>query len=285
MDALLSLEDLTGVFSVTDVVICLLLSFVLSSAIGWVYQITHRGASYTQSFVQTLVLNGMVVSVIMMIVGSNIARAFALVGALSIIRFRNAVKETRDVGFIFFTMAIGMAIGTKFYLLAAVSALVISLIIHCTIHDSGARGIQVAGPGLSPALTNTTIENNAGQAIYQSTLDMTPTYLNLALTGNGTDAVVFNAGYLYRPLTLDGPQLNGSPFIALDHINVQSSGHLTLTAGTELLMSAARGLDGPARCAHRMWASSPSKIWRQVRCASLACHGCRKSLAATACTP
>jgi uncharacterized membrane protein YhiD involved in acid resistance len=128
LDAL-NFQDLTGVFSVTDVVICLVLSFVLCAAIGWVYQITHRGASYTQSFVHTLVLNGMVVAVIMLVVGSNIARAFALVGALSIIRFRNAVKETRDVGFIFFTMAIGMAIGTKFYLLAVIAAVVISLII------------------------------------------------------------------------------------------------------------------------------------------------------------
>ena len=128
MDAL-NFQDLTGVFSVTDVVVSLLLSFVLCSAIGWVYQITHRGASYTQSFVHTLVLNGMVVAVVMLIIGSNIARAFALVGALSIIRFRNAVKETRDVGFIFFTMAIGMAVGTKFYLLAVISAVVISLII------------------------------------------------------------------------------------------------------------------------------------------------------------
>lgn len=124
-----TVQDLTGVFSVADVVISLVLSFVLCSAIGWVYQFTHRGASYTQSFVHTLVLNGMVVAVIMLVVGSNIARAFALVGALSIIRFRNAVKETRDVGFIFFTMAIGMAIGTKFYLLAAIAAVVISLII------------------------------------------------------------------------------------------------------------------------------------------------------------
>jgi uncharacterized membrane protein YhiD involved in acid resistance len=65
----------------------------------------------------------------MMIVGSNIARAFSLIGALSIIRFRNAVKETRDVGFIFFSMAIGMAVGTKFYFLAIVAAVVISLMI------------------------------------------------------------------------------------------------------------------------------------------------------------
>jgi len=122
-------QDLTGTFSVTDVVLCLLLSFVLCAAIGWVYQVTHRGASYTQSYVHTLVLNGMVVAVIMLVVGSNIARAFALVGSLSIIRFRNAVKETRDVGFIFFTMAIGMAIGTRFYLLAVIAAVIISLVI------------------------------------------------------------------------------------------------------------------------------------------------------------
>jgi uncharacterized membrane protein YhiD involved in acid resistance len=122
-------QDLTGVFSVTDVVVSLLLSFVLCSMIGWVYQITHRGMSYTQSYVHTLVLNGMIVAIIMLVVGSNIARAFALVGALSIIRFRNAVKETRDVGFIFFTMAIGMAIGTRFYLLAVIAAVIISLII------------------------------------------------------------------------------------------------------------------------------------------------------------
>jgi uncharacterized membrane protein YhiD involved in acid resistance len=128
MDAL-NFQDLTGVFSVTDVVISLMLSFILCSAIGYVYQITHRGASYTQSYVHTLVLNGMVVAVVMLIIGSNIARAFALVGALSIIRFRNAVKETRDVGFIFFTMAIGMAIGTKFYLLAVVATVIICLVI------------------------------------------------------------------------------------------------------------------------------------------------------------
>jgi uncharacterized membrane protein YhiD involved in acid resistance len=125
----LNIQDLSGEFSVIDVVLVMVLSFVLSAFIGWIYKITHRGTSYTQSFVFTLVLNGMIVAVVMMIVGSNIARAFSLVGALSIIRFRNAVKETRDVGFIFFTMAIGMAIGTRFYLLGVIAAIVISLVI------------------------------------------------------------------------------------------------------------------------------------------------------------
>lgn len=124
-----NIQDVSAEFAVIDVVLVMVLSFALSAFIGRIYQITHRGTSYTQSFVFTLVLNGMVVAVVMMIVGSNIARAFSLVGALSIVRFRNAVKETRDVGFIFFTMVIGMAVGTRFYLLAVIAAVVISLVI------------------------------------------------------------------------------------------------------------------------------------------------------------
>lgn len=129
MGDLFQFEDLTGTFTVADVVLSIVLSFVLTAIVGWTYMRTHKGASYTQSFVQTLVLMGMVVSIIMLVVGSNIARAFSLVGALSIIRFRNAIKETRDVGFVFFAMAIGMATGTRFYTLAIVATAVISLVI------------------------------------------------------------------------------------------------------------------------------------------------------------
>jgi len=71
-----SIQDLTSEFTVIDVVLVLVLSFVLSAFIGWIYQLTHRGTSYTQSFVFTLVMNGMIVALVMLIVGSNIARAF-----------------------------------------------------------------------------------------------------------------------------------------------------------------------------------------------------------------
>jgi len=100
-----------------DVMLWLSLSFILTSIIGYVYMKTHKWTSYTQSYVHTLIIMAMVITVIMLIVGSNIARAFALVWALSIVRFRNAMKESRDIGFIFLAMAIGMAMGTKFYLL------------------------------------------------------------------------------------------------------------------------------------------------------------------------
>ena len=124
-----SFQDLSGTFSVADIAIALSLSFVLSALIGWVYRFTHRNVSYSQSYVQTLVILGMLISLIMLVVGSNIARAFALVGALSVVRFRNAIKETRDVGFIFLVMAIGMAVGTRFYTLGVVAAVTICLII------------------------------------------------------------------------------------------------------------------------------------------------------------
>ncbi len=123
------LQDATNVFTAQDLILTLVLSFALSVIIAYTYRGTYHGASYSQSFVQTLVLVSMVVAIIMLIVGSNIARAFTLVGALSIIRFRNAVKETRDVGFIFFAMAIGMACGTRFYFLAVIATLMISLLV------------------------------------------------------------------------------------------------------------------------------------------------------------
>jgi uncharacterized membrane protein YhiD involved in acid resistance len=122
-------QDTTDVFSVADVVFVIILSFLLSLVIARVYQITYKGVSYTQSYVHTLIMMSMIVSIIMLIIGSNIARAFTLVGALSIVRFRNAIKDTRDIGYIFFAMAIGMACGTRFYLLAVIATLVISFIL------------------------------------------------------------------------------------------------------------------------------------------------------------
>ncbi|HEX9923832.1 MAG TPA: DUF4956 domain-containing protein [Anaerolineae bacterium] len=126
---LTNFQDATDVFSTADVVFTIILGFVLALVIAWVYKSTYIGVAYTQSYVHTLILMTMVVAVIMLIIGSNIARAFALVGALSLVRFRNAVKDTRDVGYIFYAMAIGMAVGTRFYLLAAVGTIIISFIL------------------------------------------------------------------------------------------------------------------------------------------------------------
>ena len=117
-------------FTAWEILLALSLAFFMSLIVAYFYRETHRGLSYSTSFVHTMILMSVTISIIMLIIGSNIARAFALVGALSIIRFRNAVKESRDVAFIFMTMAIGMATGTGFYMAAVIFTLFVCAMIY-----------------------------------------------------------------------------------------------------------------------------------------------------------
>lgn len=115
MQEISNFSDIGAILTVEKIAFCLILSFILSLAVAKTYQITYKGVSFSPAFMHTLVLCAMVIGAVMLIIGSNIARAFSLVGALSIIRFRNAVKDPRDVAYIFLAMGIGMACGTGFY--------------------------------------------------------------------------------------------------------------------------------------------------------------------------
>jgi len=128
--------------TLANLLIMLTLSTFLCMVISLVYRFCIRGASYSQSFQQVIILIGVVVSVIMLIIGSNIARAFSLVGALSIIRFRTAIKDPMDVGYLFFSMAVGMACGTQFYGIGIVTTFFISaVILFLTGTNFGSRQI------------------------------------------------------------------------------------------------------------------------------------------------
>lgn len=113
--------DHTQVLTLWETAFGLFMSLACALMIAWVYRYTHKGMGYSQSYVQSLVLASLVTTVVMLVIGSNIARAFSLVGALSIIRFRNAIKETRDVAFLFFVMVVAMANGTRFHSVALVA--------------------------------------------------------------------------------------------------------------------------------------------------------------------
>lgn len=93
----------------------LVLSTLLILALVQTYRATHRGAIYSASFLQALFVLGACTTLIMLVIGNEIARAFSLVGALSIVRFRTAIKDPRDVGFVFAALSLGMACGTGFY--------------------------------------------------------------------------------------------------------------------------------------------------------------------------
>ena len=79
----------------------MLLSFLLSMALSWVYTITYQGLSYSRGFVQTIALGGVVSALVMLAIGNDIARGLGLVGALTVVRFRTTLKDTRDLMFIF----------------------------------------------------------------------------------------------------------------------------------------------------------------------------------------
>jgi hypothetical protein len=121
------------IYGPEEIVVNMLLGLALGLLISWVYRKTHKGLSYSQSFVLTLVFVSVIVSSVMMIIGNSLARAFALVGALSIIRFRTVVKDTKDVAYVFFALAVGMASGTGNYFIAVSTVTIISamaLVLH-----------------------------------------------------------------------------------------------------------------------------------------------------------
>jgi uncharacterized membrane protein YhiD involved in acid resistance len=117
-----------GMFTPQTVLLSLLLAFVLGQVLAWVYYFTHSGLSYSRSYVQSIILITVVVAMVMSVIGNNIITAVGLMGALALVRFRNVIKDTRDVAFIFCALVVGMAAGSQRYLTAITGTILLSLI-------------------------------------------------------------------------------------------------------------------------------------------------------------
>ncbi len=119
----------TEMFGLADVLLAMTVSALLCFILAQVYRHTHRGTSYSQSFLVTLFVMGVATSVVMLIIGSNVARAFSLVGALSIVRFRTAVKDARDTAYLFAAMIAGMGCGSEFYMASIAMTVFVSILL------------------------------------------------------------------------------------------------------------------------------------------------------------
>jgi len=108
----------SNALGILDIFLAMTVPFVLCLFIALFYKKTTNNNHYSMNFILCMPLFGSLTSIITLLIGSNIARAFGLVGALSLIRFRTAVKEPLDSIFLFWSLAIGMACGTGFYLAA-----------------------------------------------------------------------------------------------------------------------------------------------------------------------
>jgi uncharacterized membrane protein YhiD involved in acid resistance len=110
----------------------LAVALVCGLAISTLYRWTYRGTSYSPGFVRSMLFMAMITAIVMLAIGNNLARAFGLVGAMSIIRFRTAVKDPQDIVFIFFALAAGLAAGVGMHMVAIVGTIMIGLIVLIT---------------------------------------------------------------------------------------------------------------------------------------------------------
>lgn len=117
----------------------ILTALLCSMAIGWLYKKTYKGPGYSVAFVNSIILMAMITAMVILVIGNNLARAFGLVGAMSIIRFRTAVKDTLDIVYIFFALVIGMAAGAGYYKIAFLSTFVVGTVIFM-LSRTGSKG-------------------------------------------------------------------------------------------------------------------------------------------------
>ena len=122
------LENITGV-SLLDMGIALILAFAVGLFIFFVYKKTYQGVMYSSGFGVTLVALTMITTVVILAVTSNVVLSLGMVGALSIVRFRTAIKEPLDIAFLFWSIAVGIVLAAGLIPLALVGSLFIGLVL------------------------------------------------------------------------------------------------------------------------------------------------------------
>ena len=122
------LENVTSV-SILDMVIAMVLAFAIGMFIFLVYKKTYQGVMYSSSFGVTLVALTMITTLVILAVTSNVVLSLGMVGALSIVRFRTAIKEPLDIAFLFWSIAVGIICGAGLYGIALVLSAAITILI------------------------------------------------------------------------------------------------------------------------------------------------------------
>ena len=137
------LENIAGV-SLLDMALALLLAFCLGMFIFLVYQKTFTGVMYSSSFGVTLVALTMVTTVVILAVTSNVVLSLGMVGALSIVRFRTAIKEPLDIAFLFWAIAEGIVLAAGMIPLAVIGGVVIGLLLLVFVNKKSAYNPYIA---------------------------------------------------------------------------------------------------------------------------------------------
>ena len=109
-----------------QIVIGMLIALLLSLFVYQIYRITYTGVMYSRDFNLAIIMLALITTFVIMVIGSNLALSLGLVGALSIIRFRTSVKNSKDAAFLFWAIGIGLSCGTGIYSIGIVASIVIA---------------------------------------------------------------------------------------------------------------------------------------------------------------
>jgi uncharacterized membrane protein YhiD involved in acid resistance len=115
--------------SVTSIAYTLLFSFALGLFIFFIYRVSYKGVMYSKTFNVTLIAMSMITSSIILAISSNIILSLGMVGALSIVRFRTAIKDPIDVAYLFWAVGMGIVSGAGLWMLALMSSVLIGIIL------------------------------------------------------------------------------------------------------------------------------------------------------------
>ena len=131
------LEEFSAI-SMGDMLVAIALSFVLSLFIVFIYRITYAGVSYSKSFAGCLIMISMVTTLVILVITSNVVLSLGMVGALSIVRFRTAVKEAADTAFLFWAIATGIICGAGYVTIAVLATLLLG-VLFVAVHAFGSK--------------------------------------------------------------------------------------------------------------------------------------------------
>ncbi len=111
-----------------DVLFSLILAVIIAIIISQIYRHTHRGMNFELTFMATLVLLAPIVAVVMLFIRGDLVLSLGLIGSLSIIRFRTPIKDTRDMVFLFWVIAVGLGCGTYNWMIVIISTIFITIV-------------------------------------------------------------------------------------------------------------------------------------------------------------
>lgn len=122
------IAEFTGTITVDKIVLSLLTAFIIAMFIVYVYKKTYSGVIFSKSFAMCVLMLAMVTSLIIRTINSNLALSLGMVGALSIVRFRTAVKDPVDTGFMFWAITAGIMAGAGLYLVAIIGSICLGVL-------------------------------------------------------------------------------------------------------------------------------------------------------------